>query len=136
MPSISYFKYLQHFVPVVVDDFDSDFARFRFLERSANRAVQAAPGRFVDLRPQRPFEFVVWFFGSGFQGLPFRPISGSPAFIRLAGQFDLLSCGEECQCEKSEALHGGPPISPFLDPRADTGVAGVRIDFLHRDGVN
>jgi hypothetical protein len=34
------------------------------------------------------------------------------------------------------AEHGGPPISPFLDARADIGVAGVRIDFLHRDGVN
>ena len=36
---------------IVVDDLQCEFACFWLLEPSANRAVQTAPGGFVDLRP-------------------------------------------------------------------------------------
>ena len=43
----------------MVDDLDSDAARFGFGERSGYRATQAFPGFFVDLRLQRRFQGLI-----------------------------------------------------------------------------
>src|SRR5713101_7768345 len=45
----------------MVDNLDGDLARFGLVERPAHRTVQTAPGRFVDLGPERPLELVVGF---------------------------------------------------------------------------
>jgi hypothetical protein len=48
----------------VVDDLHGELARYGLIERPARRSVQAAPGCFVNLRPQRPLELTIGFFGS------------------------------------------------------------------------
>lgn len=50
----SYFEHFQHFITVVVDDFHGDLARVGLVEWPTHRAVETAPCRFVDLRPERP----------------------------------------------------------------------------------
>ena len=46
----SYFVHLQYFVAVMVDDLHGELAGFGLVEGPADRAVETAPGGFVDLR--------------------------------------------------------------------------------------
>jgi hypothetical protein len=48
----SYFKHLQHFVAVVVYDFDGDLSGFGLGEWAAYRDVKTTPCQFVDIRTQ------------------------------------------------------------------------------------
>jgi hypothetical protein len=63
-------KRLQHLVTIVVDNFHGDLARVGPVERAAHRAVETAPGRFIDVGPERPLELVIGFVGPGEVGVP------------------------------------------------------------------
>ncbi len=56
----------------MVDDLDGDPAGFGLLEGAAHRAVEIAPGSFVDVGAQGTLEFFVGFVGAGLrrQGIP------------------------------------------------------------------
>ena len=43
----------------MIDDLHGDDPIFRLIERQAARAVERAPRRLVNVRPQRPLEVVV-----------------------------------------------------------------------------
>src|SRR6266516_2514650 len=54
---------LQDFIAIVIDDFDGDLARLRFVESAADSRVKALPGSFVYLSPQGALQFLVRVIG-------------------------------------------------------------------------
>jgi hypothetical protein len=63
-------EHLQHFIAVVIDNLDGDFAGGGPGEGTADGGVKGRPGGFVDLRLEGLLELFIWLVSAGEIGVP------------------------------------------------------------------
>lgn len=68
----SYLKNLQHFIAVVSDDLDGDFAGGGFWEGATGGGVEGEPGGFVDVGPESLFQLGSGLVGPGDVGVAYK----------------------------------------------------------------